>query len=480
MSEEHYGAWWAPDAPDVRVPGALRRTGDGWHLDLIGTLMVNVGGWDGLRLVPPHTVRGSCHGVSYTLMECYLDDDVQGPHQGSVDVAGDQWTMSWRVGQVVVGGEVAEATRFSVAQFEITGLSAWWAASGLRGPQVRPGTYIAPDDVVLNLDGETVITIGVRDSRSRGRRARTLRERVVVTVNSDPGLTLDDLEKEIAGPLRSLVAIGVNEPVRVFNLQVLPVGTPTTSTKPPKFLQVDPLPAWQEEEEPAPGLHAPLPLSPSFEEVPSFLPAWLRVARRCSVPLDAVEPRQRTGSLQLQLLDAVNAAETLHRALHDEPREHHFADRVRSALQETGGFNSSERREVHAAVKVFLGVTLEKRLLTLAEELGPEVCEWLFQGATGPWAFVTARIRNVLSHGFATTEEVHRDPGALVGSLRLTEAVITLRLLTEAGFSTGAELTTHLDRHWGLRSLAKQSIADWPALAHRINPQQWPDPRRIE
>jgi hypothetical protein len=63
-----------------------------------------------------------------------------------------------------------------------------------------------------------------------------------------------------------------------------------------------------------------------------------------------------------------------------------------------------------------------------------------------------------------------------VGALRLTEAVLTLRLLTEAGLPTGAGLAIHLNRHFGLRALANQSIADWSALAHRINPQQWPEP----
>jgi hypothetical protein len=211
--------------------------------------------------------------------------------------------------------------------------------------------------------------------------------------------------------------------------------------------------------------------------MPSFIPAWLKLARRCSVPLDAVEPRRRSGALQLQLLDVVNAAETLHRALHEEPTEHPFAESVRKALEDAGGFNGAQRRDVRDAVKVFMGITLEKRLLALAEELGPEVCQWLFNGTVRPWAYVTARIRNVLSHGLTVSDGVHEDPRALAGALYLTEAVITLRLLTQAGLPSGTALTTQLGRHPGMRSLTNQSIADWPALAHRINPNQWPQPQ---
>ncbi|MFB7301333.1 ApeA N-terminal domain 1-containing protein [Streptomyces rubiginosohelvolus] len=473
MSSEHHGAWWTPDAPDLRVPGSLTRAEDGWRLSLIGALMVNSGGWDGLHLVPPHTIWGSCHGVPYTLLQCFLDDDVQGPNHSVTHSASDQWTMTWRVGQLVRGGEITEATRFSEAQFEISGLPTWWPPSGLRGPQARSESYTPPDDVNIPMD-EGTLSIGVRKNRHFGRRVRSLHERVLAKVDKSSGFTLDQLVKEIVGPMRALVAIGVNEPVSVFNLRVVPED-PLAEGGPPRSFAVDPHDG-EEPEEPAPAMHTPLPLSPSLDGMQSFIPAWLKLARSCSVPLDAVEPRRRSGSLQLQLLDVVNAAETLHRTLHEEPTEHPLAKRVRETLKDAGDFNSAERRDVHDAVKVFVGITLEKRLLALAEELGAEVCEWLFNGAVRPWAFVTARIRNALSHGFTAPDGVHEDPGALAGALYLTEAVITLRLLTEAGLPSSTTLTSQLDRHPRMRSLAKQSIADWPALAHRIKPNQWPQP----
>ncbi|MDT0398489.1 MULTISPECIES: hypothetical protein [Streptomyces] len=149
MGEVLHGAWWTPDAPDLRVPGALTRVKDGWRLSLIGTLMVDSGGWDGLHLVPPRTIWGSCHGVPYTLLQCFLDDDVQGPGPNATHSASDQWTMAWRVGQLVRGGEITEATRFPAAEFEITGLPAWWPPSGLRGQQARSGSYTPPDDVTI-------------------------------------------------------------------------------------------------------------------------------------------------------------------------------------------------------------------------------------------------------------------------------------------------------------------------------------------
>ncbi|MEU8645051.1 HEPN domain-containing protein [Streptomyces sp. NPDC048674] len=472
MGEQRHGVWWTPDAPTVRVPGTLTTVDGGWQLDLIGTLLADWGGDTGLRLVPPTTIWGSCLGTSYTLQHCYLDD-VTGVDPDVAESADDQWVMNWSVGSLVRGGHVTEATPFSAASFEITGLPAWWPLSGLRGPKVRAGTYTAPDDLSVPVGGGT-ITIGVREERHLGRRGKSLRERVVAMVDRPSGLTLDAIDKEVTGPLRALVAIGVDEPVSVLNLRVFPEGFPDGGAR-PQFLDVDP----RDGEEPkALPSHAaaPLPLAPDVEDLPSFLPAWLEVARRCSVPLDAVEPRSSSsGSLQLQLLDVVNAAETLHRSLHPEPTEYPFAERVREVLKQstTITFNSAERRTVRDAVK-FTEVSLEQRLLTLAEDLGPEVCTWLFHDAIRPWAFVTARIRNALAHGFTTSDRVQEDPGALACALHLTEAVITLRLLIEAGLPSDASLVARLERHPGMRSLSRQTVADWPALAHRINPQQWP------
>ncbi|WP_307679897.1 HEPN domain-containing protein [Streptomyces sp. V4I2] len=464
--------WWTPGTPDQRVPGTLTRVEDGWRLDLIGALSTDPSGEDSLHLVPPQTIWGACRGVLYTLMECYLRDVLNSRGTGVPEDVSDQWLTTWRVESVVRGGTVTEATPFRSASFEITGLPAWWPPSGLRGPQARSGAYEQPDDVSVPLqDGE--ITIGVRGMPRHGRRVRSLRERVVVWVEKSTGFTLEDLAKDTVEPLRALVAIGVDEPVSVFNLRVNPLS-PDPDGRPSRSFEVDPQDSAEPEELPS-TLPAPLPLSPALPDVPSFIPAWLEVARRCSVPLDAVEPRQRSGSLQLQFLDVVNAAETLHRSLHAEPAEYPFAERVREALKDFGGFSAEERRTVRDAVK-FTETSLENRLLALAEVLGSEVCDWLFDGNVRPWAYVTARLRNVLSHWFAAPDGVHEDPGALVGALRLTEAVITLRLFLEAGLPSGTSLVSQLERHRGLRSLSKQSIADWPLLAHRINSRQWPQP----
>jgi hypothetical protein len=185
-------------------------------------------------------------------MECYLRDVLNSRGTGVPEDVSDQWLTTWRVESVVRGGTVTEATPFRSASFEITGLPAWWPPSGLRGPQARSGAYEQPDDVSVPLqDGE--ITIGVRGMPRHGRRVRSLRERVVVWVEKSTGFTLEDLAKDTVEPFRALVAIGVDEPVSVFNLRVNPLS-PDPDGRPSRSFEVDPQDGAEPEELPRSSL----------------------------------------------------------------------------------------------------------------------------------------------------------------------------------------------------------------------------------
>ena len=301
---------------------------------------------------------------------------------------------------------------------------------------------------------------------------RSVRERVNILVSRESGLTLEELHADVITPLRSLVAIGLNEPVQVYDIRLRAEDIEAADEAQGPLLalpiQVDPADGDEPEELKQVAGH-PLPLAPALKDMESFISAWMDVARQCAVSLDAVEPRQRSGSLQGQVLEVVNAAETLHRTLHDEPTEFPFAERVRKALEKDDSFNSRERRNVRDALK-FTELTLEKRLLQLVDELGPAVSTWLFNGQAASWAFTAATIRNALSHGYATAHRVHEDYGALIGVLRFTNAVITLRIMVQAGLGSGEELLQRLQGHPRLRHLVRQSIADWSALAAAIDP----------
>ncbi|MEU7046615.1 HEPN domain-containing protein [Streptomyces varsoviensis] len=309
------------------------------------------------------------------------------------------------------------------------------------------------------------------DKHSRTDRSRTLTESVVVTARHKDGFTLHWLHSEVITPLRALVAIGLQTPSDAFGLRLVPLKEHTPDSA------VTGRQSWVDvvEAQPActrvPGRswRRPPAFTPGAEVMSAFIPAWMDVARKCAVALDAVEPRLRENSVQGQLLEAVNAAETLQRQLHPDPSEFPFAEQVRQALSDAGGFTSAQRRRVRDSVK-FTEVSLEQRLRRLAEGMGPGLSEWLFHnGSADSWAFCTATVRNVLSHGLTPEHSVHTDPAALIAMTEYTRLVIILRLIVEAGLPPDASLIARMDADGDLRHVQRQRLVDWNQLAREID-----------
>ncbi|MFB6753577.1 HEPN domain-containing protein [Streptomyces sp. NPDC056353] len=467
------GTWWVSKTACARIPGALSRAGTDWQLDLIGTLPITQSQEEGLALSDLVTIHGFCHGQHYTLQGCSVEI-TGGPSETFEKIepgepGDDQNWMRCSVQTVLRGHLVFEGTLYEQAAFQLIGLEQWWPLSGFKG--AVSDEYEAPPGLDIVCHDDTRITITARDKRSQTDRSRTLTESVVVTARRKDGFTLDWLQANVITPLRALVAIGLQTPSGVSGLRLVPRhehGPDSTVTGRPSWADVV-------EAQPArtavPGRswRRPPALAPGAETMSAFIPTWIHVARTCAVALDAVETRLRHNSLQGQLLEAVNAAETLQRQLHPDPGEFRFAEQVRQALSDAGGFTSAQRRRVRDAVK-FTEMSLEQRLRRLVEGMGPGLSGWLFHngGSADSWALCTATVRNVLSHGFTPRYTVHTDPAALIAMTEYTRLVITLRLMAEAGLSSDASLIARMDTDGNLRHVQRQRLVDWDQLARDI------------
>ena len=453
----------------MRVPGTLARADDWWQLDLIGNLPVNHQWPGGLSMVPPSTIYGACLGTRYTLRRAYLADSKVPSMQLDVpdsdgDQADDQYWQRWTGRSLLKGDALPEAFLFGAARFELTGLSAWWPHSGLStgNQNLRGGgEYVWPDRAVVDCGGGLVLTLGTTYNQSIGSRAKTITERVIIDATHENGFTLDALEEQVILPLRGLLAISMKNHAEYFNCQLQPLGTDGHLTYP---IHVDP--------EVVDGVAESNPYHcwPTFTaddiDLPHFLPAWLKLAQDNLVPLAVSEPRVSSGTLRSQVVEAVNAAETLHRTLTVDTAVYPFAEMVKEVLKADGHLNSKDRRRVENAIKL-TEVSLEKRLLELAQGLGEVFCVWFFDGRVAEWARVAATVRNALSHGYPTRHRVEDDTGALIGILRMTHAVIRLRLLCEAGLASGDPLEAMLAKDHEYLALMKQTVADWQELAGR-------------
>ncbi|MFD5082543.1 HEPN domain-containing protein [Kitasatospora sp. NPDC058406] len=471
MIESRSGVWWTDDDPSVRVPGTLARAGERWQLDLIGTLRVNQQWEDQLSLVPPATIYGACSGKRYTLRDSYLSHTngpsihIPGPRDQS-DQADDQFSQTWFGFSLLDGDALSEDTIYSRASFELSGLSEWWPFSALQGSDAPTDIvgYRPPEPTVAECDNGMTVTITALGSGGHGRRSHSLTERVVVAVEREAGFTLEELLEQAVIPLQALLAIIFDRRVEYFNLRLRPhpdANSEYSSHAALLPISFDPDVIESKHEKDA------IREFPFFTakdvQASEFIAKWISTSSRSVVPVSVAAPTSQAGSFQIQVVEAVNAAESLHRELHAEPSSSGFAEKVREALKVAGGLNSEERRKVVSAVKM-TEVTLEARLLQLAQELGEEFCAWFFDGQVKDWAAIAATVRNALSHGYQTKHRIEHDPGALSGVLQITLAVIRLRLLTEAGLPQDHALIELLSKDPRYRALMRQSVADWGAL----------------
>ncbi|WP_319255459.1 HEPN domain-containing protein [Streptomyces sp. ID05-39B] len=472
------GVWWAADHPGRRVPGTLVREGSTWSLNLVGTLLPFEHDHDGaLSLVSPMTIYGMCLGTRCTLAPAYLSEqqepgrryDVPRDERATDD---DQHSQVWTAYSFLEGDALPDDALFQAASFELTGLSAWWPLSGFRTRRIDPSEvkgYEPPEPTIADCGNGLTITIWASLQETSGwNRYHSVAERVCIEVVSETGLTLTQLQERVITPLRSLLAIISHRRVECFNLQLRPLDADYPDQA--RFgypITVDPgmIDGETEVASDRPGER------PTFTaddtDLSSFIPAWLTLAEVNSVPISAAEARHASGVLQTGVVEVVNAAETLHRTTHSEPSDYPFADKVLDILKESERTNRKERDTVYSAVKM-TQLRLETRLLQLAEGLGEEFCTWFFPSGAKDWAFVASAIRNALSHGYPTKHRLEHDAEALVGVLRVTQAVIQLRLLVEAGLPRGNVLKALVAQDPTFAAVRHQTVANWPALAATI------------
>jgi hypothetical protein len=459
------GVWWVDGSPDKRVAGTLTRNDEVWQLNLVGRLLIDTGQPDGLSLVPPATIYGACLGRRYTLRHAYLRAS-KGPSrrfdvpQDERDRADDQYSQLWEGYSLILGDALPESATYKAAIFEISGLNRWWPISYPDPKDDR--NSLSELHATVECEGGWVVKIGVSGMESSDAYSHTISKWATILVERDTGFTLPVLEDELMMPLRALISVVTHERAECFNLKLQPADAIYDHTFP---IEVDPEARKREDTKP----YGQVIFTPDQVDVQSLIRSWISLARRNIVPVSAAEPSDTRGSLQEQVVECVNAAETLHRSLHGEPDNFPFAEKVWDALKGTEGLSRKERERVRSAVR-FIEFPLKNRLEELASALGSEFCDWYLRHSVENWAFVSSAVRNALSHGYETKHGVEHNIEALVGIVKITRSIITLRLLVAAGLPTGTALIDLVVKDRSFLSLAGQSVADWNSLASTIQP----------
>ncbi|MFF9797770.1 HEPN domain-containing protein [Streptomyces rochei] len=463
--EARSGVWWVDRDPDKRVAGTLTRRDNVWILNLVGRLPVDSSRLDELALVPPTTIYGTCSGRRYTLRHAYLKQ-AKGPSQrfdvpqDDHDRADNQYSQLWEGYGLILGEAFPEDTLYKAAKFEISGLNEWWPISDPKAQE--DGNSLPEVHADIECEDGWAVKIGVSGMEVTTPHSFTITKWATVLVERDSGFTLPTLEDEMMTPLRSLISIITHKRAECFNLQLQPADDAYDLPFP---IDVDP---GVRDREDIRG-HGRVTFTPSQIDVHSLVRNWISLARKNVVPVSAAEPSDSQSSLQGQVVECVNAAETLHRSLHGDPDNFPFATKVWEALKSSESLNRGERERIRSAVK-FVEFSLKSRLEELAGALGSEFCDWYLRGSPEHWALVSSAVRNALSHGYRTSHAIEHDVASLIGIVKVTRSIIALRLLVAAGLPSGTALIDLIVKDRSYLALARQSVADWKSLASKVQP----------
>ena len=351
-------------------------------------------------------------------------------------------------------------------------MAAIWSFSGLQNlnPSSSWDEYKSPESTVIDCNDGLVVTFSANIGQKYGRRNRSVYEQVSILTKSENGFTFDDLLDQIVGPLRALCAIILHRRIEYFGLHLALQEDSQLDEREDSIgffpIEVDPGVIDADVES---GEYGHFPTFTAQEvDLANLSSDWLRVLPNVrAVPIAIAQTHSQTAPLQSQVVEVVNAAETLHRTIYIDTPDLPFTKKVKDALKDAGGLNSKERAKVQGAVKL-MEISLESRLVELASGLGENLCAWLFGHQADDWARVAATVRNALSHGYPTKHEIERDVGALVGIVRLTQAVLQLRLLAEAGLPLDDAMVRKITQNHAYSFLLNQEVADWASLARKI------------
>lgn len=466
MDRRWSGSWWLPNDPSRKVIGTVTREGEAWRLDLVGTLTTPAAQrFDGLALIPQSTLFGRCKGTPVTIRHCYLSNSSQPQRPMPPDELhdDDQFAQVWIGHFMIEGGHSTDETLYTVATCEIDGLSVMWSKGGLPELSDLSNEYKAPAALEVDCNNGRWLQISAGASTTSGKRLMKVEEVVRFSLRVEGGLSLRVITDEILEPIRMLMAINFARPVDWFNL-VLHTSTEDSDC----WLKLDP-----EVRSINPEASSLVTQDAAFDaarvDIGTLLARWLDLARISVIPMAVAEPHGRRAMLQTEVVEMVNAAETLHRIRHADGVESSFATRVKEALGQLqrGALNHKERKKVMSAVRV-MEVTLERRLQELAADLGEEFCEWFFGHQMLDWAYVSSSLRNALSHGYPTKHSLEKDTAALAAVHQVTRAIVQLNLLVAAGLPADAPLVALLSDNYHYRQMKDQKLLNWRTAATTI------------
>lgn len=376
------GVFWRPESRETTVAGTYFVTEDGGvEVDLHGTLAP-----DGERKVA--VLHGHVEGMPVTLLDCGLLGERTQSRGGPSPVTYSQWWVRSAVEMAHTDHEVA----FNEIDIQLAHLSQWADVDAefdhISWRDTAPAARVPGAEISIN----TQVSMIVQSYRSR-----TFRQEQVLSIRTDRPWAHDELWTTYVRPLVALLTLAIGQPLRP---DVVHTGNTTRSAQNPRgFVDVE--------------VRHHRPARDDYETDPTMLwtmsdldfatsvRRWFDLDRRAALSLTLhQQARDGTGaSPATSLLNAAIAAESLHRELYDP-----------------GGRPN-----------------LRTSLTSLVDGAGEIATQVL--GHPESWITKVTKARNDLAHGNAAGMVLLREPARLQAMADSVTALVTLRLMSELGFT---------------------------------------------
>lgn len=446
------GNWWTVDAPDKIVAGTLRCSEDAIELSLIGAFereyRSNANSVSRLDLAPSEIpfIQGNAGGKAVTLRDCRITRSSYnfGTTGGKVQ------TIS--ATRAYIGVHIDEVWKpmFAAIQVEIEDLLTWSNRSGLlekirQENGVRSASFeLSPlSSEVATVSDELTIELthlcksGATNSLSD--RVARLTESVYFTLKANPLAPVDGFDTEVKA-LQDLLSLACMKPCAII-CERLVLPSPTERVGKPRSPQtVDVYANWTVKSKPRPAGLLGHDFAFSLADIgfSDVVSRWLDLCQRLETATNTYFGTMylTAGYVQVESAMVVTAAEALHRELFKDERamEPSVYSEIMKSINEALACHD---RLNWVKERLHNEPSLRERLLMLSRHVDDDALNSLLPNRD-KWASYAKAIRNDVAHGTKFDEKKEFSVEGMHAVAVVTNAVLTLVLMTELGL--GAEV----------------------------------------
>lgn len=430
------GTWWLPSNPTNKAFGFLSWNGEHWDLNVLGDLFSDSGLSEGIH-VNRSALFGECYGEECTLQNAVFRAR-QAPSlvRSAPEMGGTTMHSSetWEAPHLLKGIHDDGYMGYFGVEFTVQHLNSWMPLPGNLESRLSEWGEFNYSAYSL---AEAHIVMGRTLSTQYGYSHFEATELPYVRIETKSPITLEDFRRRWIEPFRRLQAASLGEACEVLNVQFSPTRFPIETTEAcavieheSRLVGLDP----GVEIDPVADSYLSRAFNAADLDFANFFVRWQTACEVLPVPTALFDPRNRERFAEARAVQAVNALEACHRVYNPDPSVGFVkVAELKAELKENTSLSSKERRRIVDHYKATRGPSLAQRLEEVMEQCGPLAAAKFIRNETQNWAYISARLRNVLSHGLPSPTHIKQNYELIDSVIEVADHLMPLYIAGRCG-----------------------------------------------